>query len=127
MPTLENTKPYYSGAKNVRTIPAGVESNQEATVTASDRPMSKGQKRVLSIGMIVFVVLIFMNLFVQYKDAQIVQEITRYEQSVGELNSQAEGVRVEMYQQVNYGAVKEAAKQEQMTIEEERVRDIGNE
>ncbi|MBG9981798.1 hypothetical protein HZY86_01570 [Aerococcaceae bacterium DSM 111020] len=127
MPTLENTKPYYSGVKNVRTIPAGVESNQEATVTASDRPMSKGQKRVLSIGMIVFVVLIFMNLFVQYKDAQIVQEITRYEQSVGELNSQAEGVRVEIYQQVNYGAVKEAAKQEQMTIEEERVRDIGNE
>ncbi len=126
MPTLENTKPYYSGAENVRNT-AGTYSETKGKATANDTPMTKNQFRVISIGIIVFIALIFMNLFVQFKDAQVVQQITHFEQSVGELNSRAEGIRTEMHQNVNYEAVKEAARQEQMTIEEGRVRDIGNE
>ncbi|MBG9989079.1 hypothetical protein HZY88_08870 [Aerococcaceae bacterium DSM 111176] len=127
MQTFENTNSTFVKTDNIQSTRLAAKPKVNERVIASPRALTRGQKTVISVSVCVFLLLIFTNLFVQFKDAQIVQEIERYQLSVGELNTMAEGVRNEIHQAANYEDVKQAAQEENMTIEQSRVKDIQSE
>lgn len=127
MQTFENTKSIFVKTDNIQSTRSAARPQVNEKVLAQPKALTKVQKTVISVGVCVFLLLIFTNLFVQFKDAQLVQEIERYQLSVGELNTMSEGVLNEIHQAGNYEDVKKAAQEEKMTIEQSRVKDISDE
>lgn len=127
MQAYENAKSLGKRMTNIHITSGQVIARPNEETKTRDQVLSGFQKSVISGCVCIFLLLIFWNLFYQYKDAQIVQEIERYQLSVGELNTMSEGVRNEIYQKGNYEDIKKAAKQEKMTIVNDRVRNIVNE
>lgn len=127
MQTFENTNSTFVKTDTIQSTRSAEKPTVNERVLARPKALTKGHKTVISVSVCVFLLLIFTNLFVQFKDAQIVQEIERYQLSVGELNTMAEGVRNEIHQAANYEDVKQAAQEENMTIEQSRVKDIQSE
>lgn len=82
------------------------------------------QKVALGFGVLLLLCIIFLNLFVQYKNAQLTQEILLHQETIAEISTVSEGIQSEINQIINYEKIKEAANQNGMTLNHDQVREI---